>query len=506
MMKRKIIGLLLVFIVVVAAAVMAFLSINKKPAKTPAPIQTTQTQPTTQATEQTEPTEAVLELQFALRGEAIMSVEYCTAFVDPGVTAVMKNVNNGEETPLEVSVNGYVDTGKIGTFILQYAVTTAEGISALQRQVDVVDTKGPVITLVTDPNKFTVPGQPYEEEGYTAKDNHDGDVTASVVRVEENGVVTYTATDSFGNTTTVTRTIVYKDPVPPVLTLSGSDFVVIDQGTEYKEPGYTATDNTDGDLTDKVQVTGTVDTQTPGSYTLTYTVTDSYENQTTVTRTVFVKDSTVEMVNDPTTGDKFIYLTFDDGPGPYTETLLDILAKYNVKVTFFVVNTPYVDLIEREAKEGHTVAVHTATHVFDEIYASTDAYFADFYKMQGIIQQYTGTATNMLRFPGGSSNTISSFNKGIMTKLVAELEKKNMVYFDWNVDSNDAGGAKTPEAVFENVKTGVDGITNSVVLMHDIKEYTVESIERLIIWALENGYTFRALTPEGPTCHHKVFN
>ena len=126
--------------------------------------------------------------------------------------------------------------------------------------------------------------------------------------------------------------------------------------------------------------------------------------------------------------------------------------------------------------------------------------------MQDIIEQYTGIRTNLLRFPGGSSNKVSSSNKGLMTRLTKMVEELGFVYFDWNVDSMDAGGAKTAQQVFNNVTRGVQGKTNSVVLMHDIKGYTVDAIERIIVWGLQNGYTFLPLTENSPTCHHRINN
>ena len=351
-----------------------------------------------------------------------------------------------------------------------------------------------------------MPGQTYEEEGFTAIDNHDGDITHLVQRVEAEGKVTYTVADTFGNTAEVTREIVYNDPIPPQLSLKGDNILILDYGKTYAEPGYAASDNCDGDLTGAVKVEGLPDTKKPGSYEVVYTVTDQYNNVAKAIRTVFVKQKGIDKVNNPGAGDKFIYLTFDDGPGPYTEELLDVLAKYNVKVTFFVVNTPYIDVIKREAEEGHTVAIHTASHKFKEVYASEDAYFADLNKMQEIIKKYTGQISKLVRFPGGSSNTISEFNKGIMTRLTKLLGEKGFVYFDWNVDSMDAGGAKTDKAVYKNVVNSISGKKNAVVLMHDIKSYTVDAIEDVIIWGLKNGYTFLPLTADSPTFHHPVNN
>ena len=212
----------------------------------------------------------------------------------------------------------------------------------------------------------------------------------------------------------------------------------------------------------------------------------------------------------PAPQNKILYLTFDDGPGPYTEKLLDILKKYNVKVTFFVtaMHENYLDLITREAKEGHSVAVHSLTHVYKTIYSGTEAFWKDFNAMEEIIRQKTGSETLLMRFPGGSSNTVSDFTPGIMTTLTKQMKEKGYYYFDWNVDSHDAGGASTPEAVFENLKKGVTDMRISLILCHDVKEYTVNAMESFIPWAIENGYTFLSLTVDDSSfnAHHSVRN
>ena len=118
----------------------------------------------------------------------------------------------------------------------------------------------------------------------------------------------------------------------------------------------------------------------------------------------------------------------------------------------------------------------------------------------------TGIRTNIMRFPGGSSNLVSSFNEGIMSTLVEAVQNAGFQYFDWNVDSNDAGGAKKTKTVLNNVIAGVQKGRISVVLQHDIQPYSVDAVEDIILWGLENGYTFLPLEPNSPNCHHTVQN
>lgn len=210
----------------------------------------------------------------------------------------------------------------------------------------------------------------------------------------------------------------------------------------------------------------------------------------------------------PIPDDKVIYLTFDDGPGQYTEHLLDILKTYNVKATFFVtaMYEPYLDLLTREAAEGHSIGVHSYSHVYKKIYASAAAYWADFDLMQEIIKEKTGSETMIMRFPGGSSNTVSMFNPGIMTTLSKQMDEKGVAFFDWNVLSGDAGETTRSEKVVSNCKEGVSRFKQSVVLCHDVKSFTVDAMETFIPWALENGYTFLPLSPDSFTAHHGVNN
>lgn len=414
--------------------------------------------------------------------------------------------------PAKLEVTGTVDTGKLGDYTVHYTAHRFLWRMNEDRVISVKDLSAPVITLVTKPDSYTLPGKAYEEEGYSAVDAVDGDVTDKVQRKEEAGVVTYTVTDNAGNTATKTRQINYDDKVPPVITLVGGDKISVALKSKYEDK-YSAVDNVDGDITDKVQVEGTVDTDKEGSYTLTYSVTDAHNNTTTCTRQVTVsKDAPSDVASEgtdtPTEG-KIIYLTFDDGPGKYTGQLLDILKKYNVKVTFFTTNQfpHYQDLLTREANEGHTVAIHSYTHIYSQVYASTDNYWTDYDQMKKLIEEKTGKSVNLFRFPGGSSNAISKkYTAGIMTQLVEQAKEKGYTYADWNVSSGDGGEVRTSQAVYDNCVRGVSNNRVSVILCHDIKDFTVNSMDGFISWALQNGYTFLPMTEHSFPAHHGHIN
>lgn len=430
-------------------------------------------------------------LSLDLLGQQEITLEYGSDFEDPGAVADFRGtILMKEGTAPEITVEGSVDTSVVGEYTITYRTAYWNHTQTVVRTIHVVDTQIPVISLTSIPGHYTLPGWEYEEEGYSAYDDYDGDLTDKVQRTVTEGEVIYSVSDSSGNQTAASRGIFYDDPVPPVITLVDGAEISIYPGTEYVDPGFTAIDNCDGDITQNVTVTGSVDIWLPGTYQYEYTVTDSSGNVATAVRNV-----TVQAVRyTGGTNGKVICLTFDDGPSNYTGYLLDVLKKYNVKATFFVVNTGAIGIIGRTAAEGHTVAIHSATHRYEQIYSSEEAYFADLYLMRDTITALTGKKPKLVRFPGGTSNSVSKFNPGIMTRLTQALREKGFVYCDWNVGSKDASGATTMQEVFDNVTKGVSKRDYSIVLQHDTKEYSVQAVERIIVWGIVNGYSFWKLT------------
>ena len=105
-----------------------------------------------------------------------------------------------------------------------------------------------------------------------------------------------------------------------------------------------------------------------------------------------------------------------------------------------------------------------------------------------------------------ADNAVSRFNEGIMTRLTEAVEDAGFRYFDWNVDSDDAGNARKSETVYRNVISGVANNRVSVVLQHDIHRYSVDAVEDILVWGFENGYTFLPLQEDSPTIHHGLNN
>lgn len=448
---------------------------------------------------------SLFNININLNGSPKETIEYGDTYTEQGATAAF-NTPASKNVPLNVTIKGSVDSSKLGTYHIHYKAK--KGIFSVQksREVKIVDTKAPIIELNKIDGYYPKTGETYQEEGFTATDNYDGDITSKIKRTEDKNVITYTVSDSSGNKTSVQRTIEYNDGIAPTITLNGDSDITIKAGTRFEDPGCTAKDSHGNDISDSVSVSDNISTYRAGTYTITYSVTDKFGNETSIDRTVTVE--AVKQTATTSSGNKVVYLTFDDGPGAHTQQLLDILDKYNVKVTFFVtnVNSGYENMIAKEAA-GHTVAIHSASHDYKKIYSSVDAYFADLNEMSDIIYAQTGQRPKLIRFPGGSSNTVSlKYCSGIMTTLTKAVTDQGYKYFDWNVSSGDAGGTTSTEEVYQNVVNGMKSHNVSVVLQHDIKGFSVNAVERIIQWGLANGYTFLPLTTSTEDVHHGVNN
>ncbi len=178
-----------------------------------------------------------------------------------------------------------------------------------------------------------------------------------------------------------------------------------------------------------------------------------------------------------------VYLTFDDGPSVYTDEILDILREYDVKATFFVVGKE--DDVSKAAykrivDEGHTLAIHSYSHKYGEIYNSLDDYAYDLERLESLLYEVTGTQCKYVRFPGGSSNKVS---KVPMSDIIKYIHAQDMEYFDWNISASDAvNTALAPEAILANVTNGIDKYETDVILLHDTgnRKSTVDALPMII--------------------------
>lgn len=197
---------------------------------------------------------------------------------------------------------------------------------------------------------------------------------------------------------------------------------------------------------------------------------------------------------------KIVCLTFDDGPSKNTAPILEILDKEQVPATFFVcaqdANEAYMPLVADIAAAGHQIALHSATHQYSKIYADTDAFWQDIKALRQALEPYVEVADiDWLRFPGGSTNTVSHRygGSGIMKALKTQAEEKGYHWIDWNVCAEDAT-ASHPDAaqILRNIRRDAEGHDTCVVLLHDTRAtgQTVKALPEIIAWFREQGYTF----------------
>ncbi|MCI9408117.1 MAG: polysaccharide deacetylase [Clostridia bacterium] len=189
--------------------------------------------------------------------------------------------------------------------------------------------------------------------------------------------------------------------------------------------------------------------------------------------------------------EKTVYLTFDDGPSDrVTPKILDVLAEEKVKATFFIIGKNVEtrkNLIKREFDEGHTVAVHSYTHKYKEIYSSAESLIKDIDACNEVIKSVTGKYSSVYRFPGGSY--------GLSQKFISAVTAHGLRYVDWNASTRDAEILNATPAQLLKAAVTTSASSNYIVLLaHDStsKSATAEALRDIIKHYKDNGYVFKA--------------
>ena len=230
-----------------------------------------------------------------INGSSGLTITAGTTYTEQGATCT----DETDPAPT-VTTSGTVDTSNPDTYTVTYTCTDSSGNpSTVTRIVTVVaaaDTTPPDITL-NDPSAVTVTaGAAFDDPGVTCTDETDpnpsivSDIADIDVNIPGDYTITYTCTDSSGNASTATRIVTVvaaADTTPPTINISGDNPLTITVGSTYEDAGATCTDETDGTLTPTIA--GTVDTDRPGTYTITYTCTDGSGNAAYDSRTVLVR-------------------------------------------------------------------------------------------------------------------------------------------------------------------------------------------------------------------------
>ena len=302
-----------------------------------------------------------------------------------------------------------------------------------------------------------------------------------------------------------TTTIQVVDTTKPVF--KGLDDLTVSLNTTLDlKAGVEVSDNSLEEIKYKID-DKKIDTSKEGTYEVTYSAKDSSGNKTIAKRKIEVIK---KIGSEQQSNEKVVYLTFDDGPSENTKKIMDILAKYNAKATFFVTgrNQKYNYLIKDAYNAGHTIGLHTYSHDYQTVYSSVEAYFDDLNKVGQMVKNEIGFVPHYIRFPGGSSNTISrKYCQGIMSTLTKEVIEKGYQYYDWNGDSTDASGNHV--AVDKLIRNGTLCHDNNVmILCHDTqaKDTTVLALPAIIEHYRNLGYTFKGIDDTTYTPHQGVNN
>ncbi|MCP8970872.1 polysaccharide deacetylase family protein [Ectobacillus ponti] len=180
---------------------------------------------------------------------------------------------------------------------------------------------------------------------------------------------------------------------------------------------------------------------------------------------------------------KVVYLTFDDGPSPYQEKILDILEQNSIKATFFMIGTNipvYEKSVKRLVKAGHYPGLHSMTHNYKKLYTEGQI-VAEMQQVQGIVQQVTGMQVHLTRCPYGSM-------PGLTEALRKQMADAGLREWDWTVDSLDWKLPGNPGAVIQNV-VAASTRNREVILLHE-KPQSVQALQPIIDELRKKGYEF----------------
>ena len=187
---------------------------------------------------------------------------------------------------------------------------------------------------------------------------------------------------------------------------------------------------------------------------------------------------------------KIVYLTFDDGPSDLTPQFLDALDSYGINATFFVTYQPqHEDIYKDTIARGNSIQIHTASHDYDKVYASEEAYIADFNEIFEYVKNVTGTTPNYFRFPGGSTN---SYGKSIVKSIAKDMKTNGYDFVDWNVSVGDGSAKATKDSIIAKIQAESEGKNHTVMLAHDsgTKTETLAALPEIIEYYKANGYEF----------------
>lgn len=202
---------------------------------------------------------------------------------------------------------------------------------------------------------------------------------------------------------------------------------------------------------------------------------------------------------------KIIYLTFDDGPSPLTGKFLDVLDKYNVKGTFFLVGnqiTENAEVVKRIYDEGHSIGLHTYTHNYKAIYPNRNTFLKEMSQCQDEIYNLTGSRPNIIRFPGGS-------RKRLDETFLNQLHSLNYKVFDWNAYTSDGIDYRLPpERLYNEATRTTITCYPIILLMHCdyVNKNTLAALPWIIKYYQQQNFEFKAITNETQEYYFTIYS
>lgn len=417
----------------------------------------------------------------------------------------IKKVRNGKVKEVSIDTSK-IDIEKLG----KYPVTYTYHKSKYTMQVQVVDTVAPTFDIKDMEIDLGMSVEPKDMVSNVKDDTStqiDFKQKYDFTKEGKHKVIVQVKDESNNITEKEAMITVVKDSEKPILEGVNDISVRVNGKIDYLQ-GIVAKDNRDSKP--KVEVDDSkVNLQVAGSYIAKYTVTDRSGNKNVIERKVIVEEQK-EIGSSQQSGDKVVYLTFDDGPSANTAKILDILDRYQAKATFFVTGNgqDYNYLITEANKRGHTIGLHTFSHDYASVYASPVAYFNDLDRVGSMVEGLIGYRPRYIRFPGGSSNTVSRhYYSKIMSILSSQVIEKGYQYYDWNASTGDAGGNNVPVTTLISGGT-LSNANNIMILAHDTnaKNTTVEALPAIIEHYQKLGYRFEGISDNSFAPHQGINN
>ena len=389
-----------------------------------------------------------------LNGSKNMIISYRQEYEEPGV--IVKNANSKYMSRIKIDSN--IDTKKVGNYYIDYSLKIGGKTLHVRRNVKVIDDIAPVIKLKGNQITEMSINKEYEEKGYTAQDEYDGDLTDKVEIIGEvdtknygEYIITYRVSDNNNNITEVNRIVKIIDEEPPKI-ICKTDYSAFKKESK-KIIGCTAQDNFDGDITNKIEKIGKYDTSKPGIYNIVYKIEDDAGNTTEKNHNIIIFEENKTLTNK---------LEINLESSEKIEKLIQNLNEIDINPTIFInIDDNQVEkqikLIEKIIDTNNEISVSTKT-VEPEIYNDFETFKANFEKIKKELYENYNKQIKEFKFP----ENIDSNKEKVINQIKQYLEENKIEY-------------KTNSKI-ENTKNIIDQETTEDLIKEIILNESTEEI------------------------------